>query len=280
MNVNRITENVLKGIEEETTSVSISYLPGSFDTAKSLVNDLSRIKTRWGIEILENEDSYVLMFEDALSISIPREHYGDFNKNVLPVEGVAYVDLTKIISESIKEFQQEVYGRLQKALLSKLKSNKHISSSTVLMKHWLHVFPNSKFVASGEKVAIKLNDFDNGAKKLSSELEKLHGDDIGEIDSIVDAIEEGRPIGSLENYDYVAGIKIQSRYGGVNLLAEFNVNFAMICSQSIYIDNVDVLDELEGYSSIKVLYRRIFPVGHEFRPSIFGNIKSVIENET
>jgi len=279
MSVNRITEEVLKNIEEETVSVNISYLPGSFDTAKSLVNDLSRIKTRWGIEILENEDSYVLMFEDTLSINIPKEHYEDFNKNVLPVEGVTYVDLTRIISESIKEFQKETYGKLYKALTVDLKGNKHIRSSTVLMRHWLQTFPNSKFVQSSEKVAIKLNDFDNDAKKVSQELEKMYGEDIGEIDSIIDAIEEDRPMGSLKNYDYIAGVKIQSTYGGINLLAEFNVNFAMLCSQSIYIDDVDVLDELEGYSSIKVLYRRIFPVGHEFQPSIFGNIKEVIDNE-
>jgi len=280
MNMNRAIENIVDGLDEETDSANISYIPGSFDTMKSLVGDLSRIKARWGITVLEKDNNYILEFEDALTVSIPFEHYADFNKNILSIEGVSYVDLSNIINESIKEFQQEVYGRLYSSLLKVLKNNKHITSSTILMKHWLHTFPKSKFVNSEETIAIKLNDFDNSAKRIAKEIEKLHGDDLGEIDAMVSAMEEGRPIGGLENYDYIAGVKIHSFYNGVNLIAEFDINSAMVCSQSIFIDNIEVLDELEGYNSIKVLYKRVFPVGHEFHPSIFGNIKEVIENET
>ena len=271
-------DSIINGLEEDTTSASISYLPGSFDTARSLIDDLSRIKSRWNIKVLENEGSYVLTFEDVLSINIPCEHYDDFNKNVVAIEGVSYVDLTQRMDESIMEYQKEVYGKLYEALRG-LKKNKHISSSTTLAKHWMHTFTNSKYVASDEKVALKLNNFDNDARKLAEELEKMHGDDIGEIDAIVDAIDEGRPLGGLEDYDYIAGVKIQSSHEGVILIAEFNVNSAMMCSQSIYISDADVLEELEGYSSVKALYKRVFPMGHEFQPSLFGNIRNIIDED-
>jgi hypothetical protein len=277
MDISRLTEKIVRGIEEETSSASISYLPGSFASTRSIIDDLSRIKSKWNIKVLENEKSYTVMFEDVLSIVVPREHYADFNKNVVAIEGVTVLDLSNIINESIKEVKNEVYGRFYQALVSDLKANKHVQSSMVLMKHWLHTFPNSKFISSDEKIAIKLNDYDNDAKKLAQEVENLYGDDIGEIDAMVNALEEGDPIGGLEDYEYIVGIKIQSSYEGVNMIIEFDVNSAMVCSQSIYIDNVDVLEELESYRTIKVLYRRIFPVGHEFQPSIFGNIKDVIE---
>jgi hypothetical protein len=276
-NIDKMTEKILKGIEEETTGASISYLPGSFASTRSVIDDLSRIKKKWNIKVLERDNTYVVMFEDVLSIEIPREHYEDFNKNVVAIEGVSVLDLSNNINESIKEVQGEVYSRLYQALVSELKQNKHIQSSSILMKHWMHTFPNSRFIAPEETVAIKLNDFENDAKRVAQEIENLHGDDLGEADAIVDAIEEGRPIGGFEKYDFIAGIKIKSSYEGVNLIAEFNVNSAMVCSQAVYIDNVDVLDELEAYRDIKVLYRRVFPIGHEFQPSVFGNIKDVIE---
>lgn len=277
MGVSKLTEKILSAVNEETTSSAIAYLPGAFTSAKQMVNDLSRLKSQWNIKVLERGNNYEVMFEDAIKFTVPKELYKEFNDNVIKVEGVKMVDFTEAINEALKEAQAEIYARFYEALKRELKNNHQVRSTTVLMNHWLHTFSNSRFVPSDSKIALRLNDYDNDAKKLSEELERLYGDDFGSVDEIVSALEEGRPVGGLEGYDYIVGVKIQSQYNDIMLTLEMYVNSAMIASQSIYVDSVDVADELEDYRTVKVLYRKVFPIGQMFAPSIFGNIKSTID---
>jgi len=276
--INKFTDAIHRDINEETDSADISYLPGSFDTAQSLVRDLSRIKKRWNVEILEDEDSYKVMFEDALKVTIPKQYFEDFNKNVIKVTGVTVVDLTGVLNESIMEVSKSAYDRLHKALTQDFKRSTNVMRSLTLMNTWLRTYRNSRFVPSTDKVAIRLETFDADAKKLVTTLKKTYGEDLGGVDTLVDAIENGRAIGHAQGYEYIVGTKIQSAHLDVRLTLELRMNTSMVPSQEIYIDSVEVVEALATYRTVKTLYRKVFPVGQMFEPSIFGNIKDVIDD--
>jgi len=275
--INRFTEAIQRGVDEATSSTSIAYLPGAFDTTQSLIRDLSRIKAKWDIEILEDADGYNIVFEDALNIVVPKQYFEDFNTKVLKVAGVKQVDLSGILNETIKEVSNNASGRLLTALTTTLKKSDKVAKTTTLMNQWLRTFRNTKFAPADPKVAIRLNNYDADARTLAKRLEKLHGGDIGGIDMFVDALEDGRAIGYTEGYDYLVGVKMQSVYEGVNLILEMNINTSMMPSQSVYVDLEEVTEELESYRTVKTLYRRVFPVGQMFEPSVFGNIRDIID---
>jgi hypothetical protein len=276
--MDRLVDKIHQEVNEETSSASIAYLPGAFTSTKAMVGDLSRIKKLWDITVLESEAGYEVTFEDALKVTVPKAYYDDFNTKVAKVHGLTKIDLTKLINEAIKEVEETSYERLYNALAKDLRKSKNVMATMALMNHWLHTFPTSKFVQSEEKVAIRANDFDNDVKKLVGEIRKLYGEDLGNVDILVDAIESGKALGAIENYDYLVGIKIQSVYEGTNLILEMQINTSMIPSQSIYVDTIGVMDELENYRTVKALYRKVFPVGQMFEPSIFGNIKDIIDD--
>jgi len=273
--INRITEAIQRGLNEETVSSDISYIPGAFDTARSLVRDLSRIKKNWNIQVLETEGGYQVVFEDALSIMVPTEHFASFNEDVLQVEGVNDVDLTEILDEAIMEVQEEAYKKLENTLLQNLKKNPKVQKSIVLMNYWLKTFRKSRIVDMPEPTAISLGAYEKSVKALVTQLKDDFGDDIGYIDNFTDSIEAGRGI-RMEGYANLVGVAIKSQYEGVNLTLEVALNASMIPVQSIYIDNELVIDELENYRTVKALYRKVYPVGQMFEPSIFGNIKEII----
>lgn len=275
--INKLTEAINQDLQEETTSAAISYLPGAFATTKSLVRSLSRIKRKWNVDILEDEDEYRVVFEDALAVTVPKQYFEDFNKNVVMVTGVTQVDLKNVINETIMEVNNNAYKKLYNVLTIDLKQNQKVKNSMILMNQWLKTFPKSRIIDTDEKVAIRLDRFDKDAKVLVGTFKKTYQDDIGKIDSIIDAIENGRSMGSLGDYVYLVGVKIYSVYEDVHMALELCLNMSMMPVQNIFIKSEIVISELENYRTVNTLYRKVFPVGQMFEPSIFGNIKDIIE---
>ena len=175
------------------------------------------------------------------------------------------------------EIQNTAYDRLHKALVKDFKSNALVTRMNTLMNTWLRTFRKSRFVKSDEKVAMRLSHYPQDAKALVGELKRTYGEEIGSVDTLVDAIENGRAIGQAQGYDHLVGIKIHSVYEGVTLILEMNLNTSMIPSQSIFIDDESVVQQLDSYRTVGTLYRTVFPVGQMFEPSIFGNILDTID---
>jgi len=97
---------------------------------------------------------------------------------------------------------------------------------------------------------------------------------------LIRAIEEDRPLNTYEpfsEYEYLAGIRIQSEYAGIIMILELTLNMMMMPTQSLYIESAEVLDELENFRTVKVLKDIVMPVGLMFAPGMFSGIQTIID---
>jgi hypothetical protein len=268
------------GMQTTSGSPSVDYLPGGFSTMKNMMRSLSPVKKKWKLEVLENEKGYNVKIEDAMNIIVPKTAYDEFNTKVYPVKGKKELDLTEMINEARSEDIHGLYDRLTHALTVDIRENRQVKRTLVLMNYWLTVFKNSKFLPMSGQVAIQLNTYDKSVRDLINRIQKIHADDIGNLEMLIDTLQEDRPLNAYEpfaEYDYLVGCRIQSEYEGIILILELTVNMAMVPTQSIYIESQEVLDEMQYYRTVKVLRDMMFPVGEMFQPAIFNNVKDVID---
>jgi hypothetical protein len=186
------------------------------------------------------------------------------------------------IPEARSEDLHGIYDRLTHVLTIDLRENRQVKRTLVLMNYWLTVFKNSKFLPMSGQVAIQLNTYDKSIRDLVDRIQNIHTDDVGNLEMMIDTIQDDRPLNAYEpfaEYDYLVGCRVQSQHDGVVLILELTVNLAMVPTQSIYIESQEVLDELGSYKTIKVLKDMVFPVGEMFQPSIFNNIRDIIEGD-
>jgi len=260
---------------------SVAYLPGGFANTKNMIRALAPVKKKWKIKVLEQDDDFHVMFEDALSIVVPRLAYDEFNTKVITVKGKKGIDLAEMINEARSENIHKLYDRLAHVLTIDMRENRQVKRTLVLMNYWLSVFTNSKFLPMSGQVAIQLNTYDKSIRGLAKRIQNIHSDDIGTLEMIIKTIQDDRPLNAFEpfqEYDYLVGCRIQSEYEGIILISEFTVNMGMIATNSIYIESQDVLDELESYRTIKVVKDMVFPIGEMFKPALFNNILDVIDD--
>jgi hypothetical protein len=184
------------------------------------------------------------------------------------------------LPEARSEDVHGLYDRLTHVLTIDLRENRQVKRTLVLMNYWLTVFKNSKFLPMSGQVVIQLNTYDKSIRDLVNRIQNIHTDDIGNLEMMIDTIQDDRPLNAYEpfaEYDYLVGCRVQSEHNGVVLILELTVNMAMVPTQSIYIESQEVLDEIEGYKTVKVLKDMVFPVGEMFRPAIFNNIRDIID---
>jgi hypothetical protein len=269
------------GMVKSEGNPSVAYLPGGFSTMKNMMRSLAPVKKKWNIDVLEKEDGYHVKIEDAMDIIVPLNMYEEFNTKVIPIKGKKDIDLAEMVNEARTEEVHGLYDRLTHVLTIDLRENRQVKRTLVLMNYWLTIFKNSKFLPMSGQVAIQLNTYDKSIRDFADRIQNIHTDDIGTLEMIIDTIQQDRPLNAYEpfaEYDYLVGCRIQSNYNGVVMIFELTVNMAMIATQSIYIESQEVLDELGSYRTVKVLEDMVFPMGEMFRPSIFNNIKDIIDD--
>ena len=281
--VERINEETAGGMVGPATAMgnpSVAYLPGGYATAKNMIRSLAPVKKKWKITVLENEDDYNVMFEDALNIVVPKLVYDEFNDKVIAVKGKKGIDLAEMISEARSEDIHKLYARLAHVLKVDMRENRQVKRTLVLMNYWLSVFKSSQFLPMSGQVAIQLNTYETSVRGLARRIQNIHTDDIGTLEMMIKTIQDDRPLNAFEpfqEYDYLIGCRIQSTYEGIVLVAEFTVNMGMVATNSIYIESQAVLDELEAYRTVKVVKDMVFPVGEMFKPALFNNIRDAID---
>jgi len=287
MNIGRIVEKIQENtaggdIANAVTNngnPSVAYLPGSFTNMKNSLRSLSVVKKQWDINVIENEGTLDVNFEDALSISVPRKAFEEFNTKVINVIDNKQIDLTSMVNEARTEMVHKLYSKLNRLFTANLRTNPPIRKTLITMNYWLSLFNDSVYLPMNSTV-IQLNDFDNEVRSLIKRIENIYEDDIGNLEMLSSAISQKRPLGAFEpfsEYDYLIGTRIRSVYNGIETILELTVSNSLVMTQSMYIESKSILAELEAYKSVKVLNSLVFPVGQAFNPSIFKEIKDLID---
>ena len=187
----------------------------------------------------------------------------------------------KIVDEQRSELVHNLYNKLTRVMSIDFRENKQIKRTVNLLNYWLSLFKNSQYLDVSTNVAVNLGQYDKSVRDVIERIKNIYADDVGNLEMMINTIRQDRPLNSFEPWaecDSVAGVRVKSVYSGTVLILDMTVGLSMIPTQSIYIENHDVLDELDSFRTVKVVKDMVWPMGQMFVPSIFYNIKQIIDN--
>lgn len=183
----------------------------------------------------------------------------------------------------MKEAVDEDLGRLRRELKTQMVKMMNRDEFAVT-SHAAQVFQS--VFGSGrprtQRTAITCERQQKDAQKLYGDLLREHGNDKGSLEMLISSMQEGRPLGQLTGmtkYDYLYGTRVEVGFGDITLIFEAKVDFIYDPTQTIYIDDVELVDRIEEEfgSIIKRRKNMIYPVGGKFKPDFFKQLKSMIQ---
>ena len=280
-NIFALTDYIQGKIDEDTVSSDISYIPGGFMSTRQVVRALASVKPKWRIDILDDNDVYEVKFEKKLNISIPKEHYDDFNEKVVRVKGLEEVDLSTILNETSQEMLISVKDEMVETLSDDLRRTREISDAFSLAQTWLSQF-RGNYVSYDTKRVLSLENYDRDLQALIGTLKRTYKDATGSYESVMSAIQDKLPFSGLKGfngYNYLLFSRIRSNYEGTQLIFDIGVNMTWLPVQSVYIDNADVVAEVNTASGrVKASGKVLYPVSGKFIIQDFYVIKEAVDN--
>jgi len=268
---------------EATTMNAISFLPAQIGVVKARFKDMAKKKWKWGLEILEDDSGNKdVRIENELRILVPKEHWISFQEMFMgKLDEDSYLNLTSMLDEAMEDDLKNLRLDLKPALVE-MYHGQRFSSLDKVAKIWVSEFGARSYITRKDKVVVAQESKERNIQKLCGNLLRAYKDDKGGLEMLTNDIKSIRPLGAYEvfkKYDYLYGTRIQSQYEDVKLIFEVTMDMTFMVSESIVVDDEDVLDELEDrISSVKRVGNILYPEGEQFKPSLFRTIKEVIDD--
>jgi len=267
-------------ISEETSMSDIAYLPTQLGAVKKKLGDLSKLKPDWKIDVLENGDINRVCFEDAFSIDVPTMHWDNFLEIFDNCDiSNGYMNLRSILNEAMEDELDNTTDELKPTLIRAF-TNPPFDQVDEDIDKWKVRFNVESF--KEQNTVISHNNKKANLLKLYSELTASYEGDLGNLEMLITAFRDKTPLSAFEvfkDYDYVYGARILSNHMGVSMLFEATVDFTFVISESIYIEDQDIVDDVEADSrNIKVVGNVIYPRGERFDTNFYRILNDIIED--
>lgn len=295
MNYSRLVDKVRQKLNEDTSggmvgamtaqdgNTSISYLPGSFTSAKNYLHSLAPLKKQWKLETVDEGENYRLKFENVLDIVVPKTSYDEFHTNVLKVKGLKEVNLMENLMEDINREAEARFKQARQLLLSGLRRKPVINQSIILTNYFLHLFPKSTFQPKGENVLFGLNTYSRDVESALEYIRKLYEGELSQIENLVFALKSGEPLNALppfKKYEYIVGGTIHSNYQNTLIRFESAVNMSLRPTQIIRIPgSEEMLTELSAIKTVKIAKDSIVPIREFFSTRDLLLVKKILDDE-
>jgi hypothetical protein len=273
---------------ETTTMSSISYLPCQVGTVKAMLKKLKKEKPDWKLEILEGEKSNELTIEDRVKFSVAKEHWSEFldifkgsisdkmlNLGSINEDELDEKRINEILDKDLADLRIEL-----KASLVKLLNGEEFIAVDKSINSWKVIFGVGSYRT--QRVAIPQENKNRGIQQIFGKLIRAYGKDKGNLEMIIEHIQDRRPLNSFDvfkGFDYIYGTRLQSNYSDVILILESTVDFIYDVTQSIYISDQELLEEIEDRFSgqLKRSKNVIYPSGGRFKPEFFNSLREMID---
>lgn len=262
-----------------TTMSSITYLPSTMGAIKSSIYSLVKMKSDWDIELLEDENQRKVNFESALSITVPNQYWDKFSQK-FGIASTGSMSLGHLLKEAIDEELSRLRNDLKFSLTAFYEYEDFLSveKQTNLWRSFFGVVKQQKI-----NTAVTFEHKEKDIQFLYSKLLKVYGDDKGNLELLVEALEKRKNINTFEifnKFDFLYGTKLLSIYRKVDIMYEAAIDTSYQFSQSVLIDSsyTDVLEALEDIRDIKIVRNVIYPVGPSFSRAFYKELKNTIKN--
>lgn len=282
MHLNKIVDSIHKTIKEEATTMdNISYLPGGGTTIKAAIHNLTKVKNEWNVEILEEPKKNNVSFEKQLNISVLKPHWNEFTGIFGGKLQSGMISLDSFIKEAVDN-QTDAVRTQSKVKLYKMINKGVFKQNENVVIDWTRVFGIRSCVTP--KVAISVLNRKKDIQDLTKRFFNRLKDDKGSLEMFLDVVENEDSLQQFplfDSYEYLCGQRIVSKYEGVELIFSGYIDFMYHLNQSIYISNIDVIDELlSDHKGLKSEGNVVYPSSGMFDMKIFRKIKEYIDDLT
>jgi len=265
-------------LKEDTSMSSISYLPSHLGTVKAAIASLAKQMPEWNIEILEDFDSKKVQFGESLCISVPNEHWEEFLSLFDNCDITNHkINLSSELNEAMEYEISDLLKNLKPQLIRTF-SVAPFDEVQLDINRWRNRFGADKFKA--QDVLVSYQNKKNDLRELYNGLLKYYKNDKGNLEMLIDALKGKTSLASFQLFNdrkFLYGARVFSRFHGIKMLFEGIVNPEFNMSESVYINDPDVLDVLEeqprGY---KVVGNVVYPKGQRFAETFYKILEGAI----
>jgi len=267
---------------EATTMDAVTFLPAHLGVVKAKVKDLAKLKQKWGLEILEDDDGNKdVRIEDALRIIVPKEHWDVFQEMFVgELNNDSYLNLKNLLNEAMEDELGDLRNDLKPALFEMFNEQRFTSLDKTI-KVWQGRFGINQIAVNKKKIIATSAHKGKDIQRLHGELLRAYGEDKGGLEMLLSDMKSSRPLGAYDvfkKYDYLYGTRVISEFEDVTLVFEAAIDMAFMTSASIYIDDEDVLDEVEDQIvTVKRVGNVLYPADEKFNVGFFGTLYDIIE---
>ena len=263
-----------------TTMGDIAYLPTHLGAVKAAVNDLRKKKREWNIEVLENEDSRLIRFEEDLQITVPNEHWDHFQNEL----GSLINEEQEIDERQILEDEEAEMKSLRKELkkaLNEFFSNETFNKVDRNVQAWKNRFGAKEYLTdAGGNTLVMVETKQRDIQRLYGNLLRKYGKDRGNLELLIDSLKNDEHVDTFEVFrgaSHLYGTRIRSISENHELIFESKVDNLYYISETIFIRDDELVDEVsESVIGVKVVGQVVYPLGEMFPPTVFKAIESAI----
>ena len=296
MSVNEMATSIMnkmEGINETTVASDIAFLPGGFKPVVKAISGLSKTKRNWKPEVVDEDQDYVMMFEDALNIRVPKQHWDNFIgemgnkidgfKKFDMNEGIPEFDISPFLVHTIVDESRRLLRDCRLAFRRAIKDRTmDFKSISLNISNWERIFEKRESMEES-KILLKRHTFDADLSRLFSKLEEAYSEDIGGLQMLLEAIKDGKPLEGFEvfeDYPYLFGAIIKSKINGVDLIFESTLNNSFQPILCIRTKSSELLTEVRSIAPVILTEEGFRPRGRVFKTQFLSEFRDLVENLT
>ena len=261
-------------LEETTYSDAIAYLPGGFSSVQKVMRTLSKQKDKWKIQVLERGDKLIYDFEGVQRIIVDKKDRGDFLKKILKNAGSMIdpanfvMDMRYYLEEARDEEMAKARKDLEAAFASRL-VQPDIRDLRDRVKAWRKLFGADK-VETPRRVLLEASKESLAAdiRNLIDMVERRYRNDLGTVQMIAAAIEEGRPLSTFDvfnGYDSLIGtVLTTNRPPAGPMTYESIMDLGGNVVESIRYKDPDLDEVFDNMAGIKQVGDVVYPTAGTF----------------
>jgi len=270
---------------EATTMDAVTFLPTNLGAVRAAVKNLAKKKWKWGLSILEDDNGNKdVRIENVLRIIVPKEHWDEFQGMFTEsLNDDMELNLQELLNEALEDELSDLRKGLKPSLV-KMYNEQNFELTDKTIKVWNSVFGIDQIITDRNKVAVTSGHKGKDIQKLYGKLLRAYGEDKGGLEMLLADIENDRPLGAyseVKKFDYLYGDRVVSVLHDITLIFEAVVDTAHMTSESIYVSDNDVLDELEDQlTSVKRVGNVLYPESERFDVGFFSALRNILEDTT
>lgn len=267
---------------EATSMDAVTFLPSHMGVVRAKVKELSKLKQKWSLEILEDDvGNKDVRIGDALRIIVPKEHWECFQEMFIgELNNDAELNLKDLLVEAMEDDLKDLRSNF-KPVLVEMYNEKRFNALDRAIKVWQGRFGINRLMTNRGRVIVTPEHKGRDIQQLYGKLLRIYKEDRGGLEMLIADMENGRPLGAYDvfkKYDYLYGSRAESDHNDVVLIFETSIDMTFIVSESIYVGDEEVLDEIEDQVSVvKRVGDTVYPVGERFDIGFFDILYNIIE---